>query len=53
MVALREPATESAILAFCRKHLADYKLPRRIDIRDELPRGASGKVVLPSDDLRW
>jgi len=53
VVALREPATESEILAFCQRHLADYKLPRRIDIRDELPRGASGKIVLPADDLSW
>ena len=36
----------SAILAHCREHLADYKLPRFVVVRDEpLPRGMSGKVL--------
>ena len=50
-VTLREPATETEILAFCRSQLAEYKVPRRIDIRDELPRGPSGKVRLRPEDV--
>ena len=38
--------TEAAIADFCREHLADYKRPRFIVLRDEpLPRGMSGKVL--------
>ncbi len=51
-VALRQAATEEEIIAFCRSQLADYKVPRRIDIRDELPRGPTGKVRLRAEDVR-
>lgn len=50
-VTLRRPATEAEILAFCRSQLAEYKVPRRVDIRAELPRGASGKVRLRPEDV--
>jgi malonyl-CoA/methylmalonyl-CoA synthetase len=33
-----------AILAYCREHLASFKVPRRITIVDALPRTALGKV---------
>ncbi len=32
------------VAAFCRSRLADYKAPRRVEVRDELPRNATGKV---------
>jgi O-succinylbenzoic acid--CoA ligase len=32
------------IQAFCRQHLAGYKIPRRIDILEFLPKTASGKI---------
>jgi long-chain acyl-CoA synthetase len=52
-VSLDAVATESEILAYCHAHLADYKIPRRIDILDELPRGHSGTIRLPpTDDFR-
>ena len=51
VVTLRRPATETEILAFCRSQLAEYKVPRRVDIRDELPRAASGKVRLRPEDV--
>lgn len=47
MVAL-EPAhqlSEEALLAFCRRRLAGYKLPRRVQFVDALPLTASGKVA--------
>jgi long-chain acyl-CoA synthetase len=39
-------ATEEDIRAFCRKHLADFKVPEYIEIRDTpLPRNPAGKVL--------
>ncbi|HET9323348.1 MAG TPA: class I adenylate-forming enzyme family protein [Gaiellaceae bacterium] len=52
VVALSEPADESELLAFCRDALAEYKVPRRVEIRDELPRTAAGKVRLTAEDLQ-
>jgi O-succinylbenzoic acid--CoA ligase len=43
-IVLRSPAAEAEILAFLRERLAAYKLPRRIIVRTELPRTASGKL---------
>jgi o-succinylbenzoate---CoA ligase len=37
--------TETELLSQCRKHLAGYKLPRRILFVDELPLTASGKIA--------
>ena len=35
-----------AVLAYCREHLANYKVPRRLEFRSEpLPRNPSGKVL--------
>ena len=50
-VALSGAADETELLAFCRSGLAEYKVPRRIEIRDELPRTAAGKVRLRLEDL--
>jgi HIP---CoA ligase len=36
---------EADVLAFCRERLAGYKVPRRVEFRDALPRNASGKVL--------
>jgi acyl-CoA synthetase (AMP-forming)/AMP-acid ligase II len=45
MVVPREGApTAAAIEAFCRKRLAGYKVPRRIEVVAELPRNSMGKV---------
>jgi long-chain acyl-CoA synthetase len=51
VVALAGPAGEDELVAFCRESLAEHKVPRRIEIRDELPRTAAGKVRLGVDDL--
>jgi len=37
--------TEEDVLAFCRERLANYKVPRRVEFRDALPRNPSGKVL--------
>jgi acyl-CoA synthetase (AMP-forming)/AMP-acid ligase II len=36
--------TSDELVAFCRERLAGYKLPRRIEFRDELARTATGKL---------
>jgi long-chain acyl-CoA synthetase len=51
VVALSRSTDEGELLAFCRGTLAEYKVPRRIEIRDELPRSATGKVRLTAEDL--
>ena len=45
-----DPANGAEILAWCRDQMANYKVPRRIEIVDELPLNATGKVV--KDELR-
>lgn len=50
-VAPSRSVDEAELLAFCRGVLAEYKVPRRIEIRDALPRTASGKVRLRLGDL--
>jgi len=45
-VVRRDPALSTAdILAHCKRELANYKVPRAVEFRDELPRNPSGKVL--------
>ena len=37
--------TAEAVTAFCREHLAPYKIPARIRFVDDLPLNATGKVL--------
>ena len=37
--------TPDDIVAHCRSRLASYKIPRQIHIRDELPKGPTGKIL--------
>ncbi len=37
-------ATEEELIQHCRDRIADYKRPRRIEFRPELPRGSDGKM---------
>jgi acyl-CoA synthetase (AMP-forming)/AMP-acid ligase II len=39
-----EQATEADIIAHCRSRLAGYKIPKRVEFRDELARTATGKI---------
>jgi long-chain acyl-CoA synthetase len=41
---LGHPASEAEIAAHCRKRLAAYKVPRIIEILDELPKTVTGKI---------
>jgi long-chain acyl-CoA synthetase len=38
-------ATEADIVAWCRDKCAAYKYPRRVEFRDSLPIGATGKIL--------
>jgi long-chain acyl-CoA synthetase len=38
-------ATPDEILAYCRENLAKYKIPRRIFIRQSLPKNSLGKIL--------
>jgi acyl-CoA synthetase (AMP-forming)/AMP-acid ligase II len=46
-VILRDGATASAdeIIAWCRAEMANYKVPRHVDVVRELPMNATGKVL--------
>ena len=44
-VAARDGVTEADVLAFARRHLAGYKVPRSVTFVAELPKTGSGKVL--------
>ncbi len=37
--------TEHEIIAYLKEHLALFKIPKRIEIRNELPKNSSGKIL--------
>ncbi|HEX8626826.1 MAG TPA: fatty acid--CoA ligase, partial [Catenuloplanes sp.] len=37
--------TAAAVLAFCKTRLANYKLPRQVEFRTDLPRNPAGKPL--------
>ncbi|QDX95804.1 long-chain fatty acid--CoA ligase [Brevibacillus laterosporus] len=43
-VVANKQVTEIEILEHCRERLSDFKVPRRIEFRDDLPKTAAGKV---------
>ena len=38
-------ATERELIGFCRQRLANYKVPRKIVFRDQMPRSDTGKIL--------
>ena len=44
-VVAAQGADQESLIAYCRAHLALYKVPKLIEIIDELPKTALGKVV--------
>jgi long-chain acyl-CoA synthetase len=44
VAAIRGTAAPDEVIAFAKEHLAHYKVPRRVVVVDELPRGGTGKV---------
>ena len=43
-VVLKGEATERELIAFARERLADYKVPKRLYIVEQIPRTATGKI---------
>jgi fatty-acyl-CoA synthase len=39
------PPSAEQLTAWCRERLADYKVPRRIEVRGELPTTPAGKIA--------
>jgi long-chain acyl-CoA synthetase len=39
------PATAAELIAFCRERLAAYKYPREVELVDDLPKTATGKIL--------
>jgi long-chain acyl-CoA synthetase len=45
-VVKRDPTLSAEeLIAFCRENLTGYKIPKRIEFRDDLPRSNVGKVL--------
>jgi long-chain acyl-CoA synthetase len=40
-----ESAAEDELIGFCRERMAAYKYPRLVEIVDELPKTATGKIL--------
>jgi len=47
ILALKEGAAATAdeIVTYCKERMAAYKYPRRIEFRDTLPKGPTGKIL--------
>ena len=45
VVKTEDALSEEAVIAYCREHLAKYKVPRHIIFLDELPKNATGKIL--------
>jgi fatty-acyl-CoA synthase len=44
-VVTRDPTSGEDLKAYVKEHLARYKVPREIELIDELPRNQTGKVL--------
>jgi acyl-CoA synthetase (AMP-forming)/AMP-acid ligase II len=40
-----QSVTPEGVIAWSREHMANFKVPRRVEIVDALPRNATGKVT--------
>jgi len=40
-----ESITEEEIIAYCKKHLADFKVPKYVEFRTSLPQTPTGKIM--------
>ena len=45
VIVLKEECKEQEIIAFCKDKLADFKIPKLIEFRQELPKNPLGKVL--------
>ncbi|MFX1328211.1 MAG: class I adenylate-forming enzyme family protein [Promethearchaeota archaeon] len=40
-----ESLTEEELINYCKKHLADFKVPKYVEFRDDLPKTPTGKIM--------
>ncbi|TNE93701.1 MAG: hypothetical protein EP324_02965, partial [Gammaproteobacteria bacterium] len=45
LVVVAEPVDETELVKWCRAHLSEYKVPKRILFVNELKKGPSGKIL--------
>ncbi|GAB3023064.1 long-chain-fatty-acid--CoA ligase FadD [Bowmanella dokdonensis] len=45
VVKKQDSLTEEALIAHCRQHLTGYKVPRKVEFRNELPKTNVGKIL--------
>lgn len=45
VIVARADCAEAEILDLCNRHLAWYKVPKRIEFRSEIPRSPLGKIL--------
>ena len=45
VVAKGQPVSAEEVMAFCRQHLTNYKVPKLVEFRNELPKSPIGKVL--------
>jgi long-chain acyl-CoA synthetase len=45
VVVPKEDCEEAELIAFCRERLANYKVPRTVEFRDEIPTSPLGKIL--------
>jgi long-chain acyl-CoA synthetase len=45
VVVADERCGERELICYCQERLANYKVPRLVEFRDEVPRSALGKVL--------
>ena len=45
VVVADEPCNDRELVRYCRERLANYKAPRLVEFRDEIPRSSLGKVL--------
>jgi long-chain acyl-CoA synthetase len=45
LVVLRAPSRAEDLIRHCREHIADHKIPNRIEFRNALPRTSTGKIL--------
>ena len=43
-VVLREPQPDAVLIEHCKRHLADFKIPKKICVVEKIPRTATGKI---------
>ena len=40
-----QQTSEGEIIAFCKANMASYKIPRQVEIRSEMPKSSTGKIL--------